>query len=249
MAYELLNIFYVVFIHKKFINLLDHPNILKTFGIYFGNKTNPPSILLEFCQMNLDQAINKKILSKIQIVFYVYQIVEGMKFVHFNKIIHRDLKPSNILIASDGTIKISDFGISKLMSIEEQSTMTKNVGTQKFMAPEIIDDNENYNEKVDVYSFGVLLFFIISEGQLPNIKKSEMFRGIKAEIPSYFTEFSKKLINDCWNLDPEKRPSFVDINNEIEKNDFCLFDLDKSELDEIKLLIRQHQEKIPFYSK
>ena len=82
-----------------------------------------------------------------------------MEYVHFLKIIHRDVKPSNIMVAYDGTIKIADFGLSKIMTIEEQS-MTGGVGTQKFMAPEEIDELE-YDEKVDVYSFGVLAFFIL----------------------------------------------------------------------------------------
>ena len=75
-----------------------------------------------------------------------------MEYVHFLKIIHRDLKPQNMLLDID-------FGLSKIMTIEEQS-MTGGVGTQKFMAPEEIDELE-YDEKVDVYSFGVLAFFIL----------------------------------------------------------------------------------------
>ena len=63
------------------------------------------------------------------------------------------MKPTNILI--DGLVKIADFGISKLMTIEEP-TMTRGIGSQKFMAPEIINEEDHYNEKVDVYSFGVL---------------------------------------------------------------------------------------------
>ncbi|KAK8896169.1 spindle assembly checkpoint kinase [Tritrichomonas musculus] len=92
-------------------------------------------------------------------VLYIYQIADGMKYVHLKKIIHRDLKPSNILIGFDGNIRISDFGISKLMTDDEIS-MTTGVGTQKFKAPELINEIQ-YNEKVDVYSFGVLVYFIL----------------------------------------------------------------------------------------
>lgn len=86
------------------------------------------------------------------------------------------------------------FGISKLIT-EEKFLMTIGVGTNKFMGPEIIAE-EDYNEKVDVYSFGVLVFYTLSGGQLPKIKTPQIFREKKAEIPSSFTEFAKDLIND-----------------------------------------------------
>ena len=72
------------------------------------------------------------------------------------------------------------------MTIEEQ-TMTRGIGSRMLMAPEILDD-----EKVDVYSFGVVVFFILSGGELPKIKLSDIFKGKKAELPSSFTDFSKK---------------------------------------------------------
>lgn len=112
-------------------------------------------------------------------VLYIYQIADGMQYVHLKKIIHRDLKPSNILIGFDGNIRISDFGISKLMTDDEIS-MTTGVVTQKFMVPELINEIQ-YNEKVDVYSFGVLVYFILSkEFDLPS--------------DSYLVTFHQKLI-------------------------------------------------------
>ena len=69
-----------------------------------------------------------------------------MKYVHFKKIVHRDLKPSNIFISSDKTAKIGDFGISKIMSAEDQTQMTGGLGTLFFMAPEVADEKK-YDEK------------------------------------------------------------------------------------------------------
>lgn len=77
-------------------------------------------------------------------MFAIYQIVEGMKFVHSKNIIHLNLKPTKILISEDGIIKNTDFKISKLITFEDQNTM--GVGTQKFMAPEILSEVD-YNEK------------------------------------------------------------------------------------------------------
>ena len=185
-------------------------------------------------------------LTNVQIVCAIYQIVEGMKYIHFRKIIHRDLKPSNILISADGTIKISDFGNSKLITPDELS-MTIGVGTNKFMAPEIIAEDDDYNEKVDVYSFGVLLFFIISGGELPKIKIPQILQGKKAEIPSSFTMLAKNLINDCWNFDAKNRPSFNEIYNFILENHCQLLDLNDDDFTEVQAFINNHQKLIPSY--
>lgn len=228
----------------EILNMLNHPNILKTYGFYVNEK-KPPSILLEFCPMNLDDLINNKKITKVELVCTIYQIVEGMKFVHFNKIVHRDLKPSNILLTKDGTVKIADFGIAKLMSAEQQLT-TGGIGTQKFMAPEILNE-ENYNEKVDIYSFGVLVFSILNDGKLPTNKLRDICNGVKAEIPEKFTEFSKNLINSCWNFAPDDRPSFEEILNEIEANKYNLIDLNKFELQEVEVFVKNHKSQIPSY--
>ena len=91
------------------------------------------------------------------------------------------MKTSSTLVGFSsrfGKVRISDFGISKLMTAEEQS-MTGGVGTQKFMAPEILNEEE-YNEKVDVYSFGVVLFFILSHGEMPKITIIQVGNGRKS---------------------------------------------------------------------
>ena len=96
----------------EIINMLNHPNVIEAIGIFMSNESIPPSILLEYCPNNLQKAIEDKILTNEEVVEIIYQIVEAMKYIHSKKIIHRNLKPTNILIATDGTVKICDFGIS-----------------------------------------------------------------------------------------------------------------------------------------
>lgn len=211
----------------EIMNALNHPNILKSYGFFNGNKEMAASILLEYCPMNLDEAIKKEQLTKVQRACSFYEIASGMKFVHLNKIIHRDIKPSNILISEDGHIKVSDFGISKLFLSDEES-LSSGVGSRKFMAPEIINE-EKYNEKVDVYSFGVLIYFIISNGEMPKITITQIGIGKKAPIPNDFTEFAKQLINSCWNFNPEQRPSFEYICAQLDDKADELLDLTQSE--------------------
>lgn len=82
-------------------------NIVKTFGLFL-HEHEQASIVLEFCPTNVESFVSEGKVSGVDLVFAIYQIVEGMKYVH---VIHRDLKPTNILIGTDGLIKISDFGI------------------------------------------------------------------------------------------------------------------------------------------
>ncbi|KAK8840772.1 hypothetical protein M9Y10_027594 [Tritrichomonas musculus] len=228
----------------EIISMLDHPNVVDAIGIFMSNKSIPPSILLEYCPNNLQKAIEDKAFSKEEVVEIIYQIAEVMKYIHSKKIIHRDLKPTNILIANDGTVKICDFGISKMMTIEEQ-TMTGGVGSQKFMAQEIINEDDYYDEKVDVYSFGVVVFFILGGGKLPMIKIFDIPKGKKAEIPSSFTEFSKMLINACWNFDSKDRPSFRVILDNMERSRYNLVQLNKAEIKNVESFEKQHKTKIP----
>lgn len=154
------------------------------------------------------------------------------------------MKPTKILIARDGTVKICDFGISELMTIEEQ-TMKRGLGSHKYMAPEIINEEDSYDEKVDVYSFGVVVFFVLNGGDLKKIKIGDFFKGKKAEIPSSFNEFSKKLINDCWSFDSKDRPSFQAILDNLERNHYNMIKLNTIEIKNNESFVKQHKTKIP----
>lgn len=232
----------------EILSFLDHPNALKTYGIFMGDETLPPSILLEHCCKDIGCAIKEKSLSNVEINFSIYQIVEALKYIHFRKIIHRDLKPTNILIDNNRTIKICDFGLSKYVDPNESHlSMTKCLGSLFFMAPEILNETDNYNEKIDIYSFGVLIFFILNKGKMPQISIPQIAAGKMAPIPTTLSKFSINLIKSCWNFDPMKRPSFKQILNELEKHQFQLVDLSYKEMNELKTLINKHKTRIPRY--
>lgn len=114
------------------------------------------------------------------------------------------------------------------------------------MAPEILNE-EKYNEKADIYSFGVVLFFMLSGGMMPKITVIQMGNGMKAPIPSSFTEFSKNLIDRCWEKDPKKRPSFDDILQELENNDYDILELSNSDIIVVRQFVEKHKQRIPPY--
>lgn len=95
------------------------------------------------------------------------QILEGFEYAHSKKIVHRDIKPSNFIITSDGTVKVLDFGIAKMLD-EVDMSLTKTgtrMGTVLYMSPEQVR-GEPVDERSDIYSLGVTLFQMAT-GQCP----------------------------------------------------------------------------------
>jgi serine/threonine protein kinase len=87
------------------------------------------------------------------------QILLGMQYLHQNKVFHRDLKPHNILISHAGTVKIADFGLSRVVGMYLE-TMSKEIETLWYRAPELLLGTTKYNLAVDVWSLGCIFYEI-----------------------------------------------------------------------------------------
>ena len=198
------------------LNALHHPNIITAYGFFFGDLEHQPAILLELCPCNLKKRIKK--LQDHERVQIILEISSAMKAVHEEGLIHRDLKPENILLDKNNHVKLTDFGLCALIDSESQSSRTQMAGTLSFMAPEIILRSKNYNEKIDIYSFGVVVYMILTKGQLPDIGLVEVGAGNQAEIPDTISQFSKELIQKCWSFKASDRPSFAEICEMLQNN-------------------------------
>ena len=202
----------------EFLNSLNHPNIIKTFGISFGDPKHPPAILLEYCPSNLKKKIKK--LNDNERICAIVDISSAMKEVHALGIIHRDLKLENILLDSNNKIKVSDFGLGTFIKLDSETiSRTQMTGTLKYMAPELVQERDDYNEKVDVYAYGVVVFLILTKGEFPKISLHDVGNGKKAAIPSNITKFASGLINKCWSYKAEDRPSFAEIYEILKGNE------------------------------
>lgn len=204
------------------LNSLHHPNIIKAFGFYNGDKMHDPSILLEYCPHNLSNWLDK--LDSAQSITIIIEIVDAMSHVHSRGIFHRDLKPANILLDSEMHVKISDFGLCALSEPGESSiSRTQGVGTFRFMAPEILNNMKNYDHKVDIYSFGLVFYVILTKGKYPNYNGVDISKGEIPPIDPCISSFSRKLIQKCWSFDPRKRPSFSEIYESLKVNRSQIF--------------------------
>jgi len=100
-----------------------------------------------------------------RMLYIVEDIALGMNYLHSRKVLHCDLKSSNVLIDSNWNVKLCDFGLSRIRSKLDKTTLIGRVGTPHWMAPEILRGNK-YEEYSDVYSFGMILWEIVT-GNIP----------------------------------------------------------------------------------
>ena len=195
---------------------MDHPNILKILD-FFSLKMEY-NIITEFCQEGelYNEIKAKAPFTEELSAYYIREILLAVHYCHNMKIVHRDLKPENILIVQrmkNGfqPIKIIDFGTAKVFSKTKKEHLL--IGSAYYIAPE--DLNKNYNEKCDLWSCGVILYFMLC-GKVPFNGKNEkeLFENIhkgKYDLESYpwgiISENAKDLIKKLLILDTKKRLS------------------------------------------
>ena len=157
---------------------------------------------------------NKSVeLNSTDLTLIAYGISSAMQYLHSNTIIHRDLKTQNVLIDEHKFPVIADFGSSRKIQGE---AMTGSVGTLNYMAPEFFQ-GEDYNEKVDVYSFGLILWEMLTkEVPFDNMEYFQIIYQVVIQqsrpmIPKKTPPNLAKLIESCWSLNPSERPSFEQI--------------------------------------
>lgn len=150
---------------SKAIAVLSHPNIVKVFDVSFGQSIQ--YIVMEYIDgITLKQYIEQQgSLRWKDALYFAVQILKGLQHAHDRGIVHRDVKPQNIMVLSDGTIKVTDFGIARFARSEQQTITDKAIGSVHYISPEQAR-GDNTDEKSDIYSLGVILYEMLT-GQLP----------------------------------------------------------------------------------
>lgn len=157
------------------------------------------------------------------VLSYALDIARAMDCLHANGIIHRDLKPDNLLLtANHKSVKLADFGLAREETLTEM--MTAETGTYRWMAPELYStvtlrqgEKKHYNNRVDVYSFGIVLWELLTnrmpfEG-MSNLQAAyaAAFKQERPKIPDDIAPELAFIIQSCWVEDPNLRPSFSQI--------------------------------------
>uniref|UniRef100_A0A8C6Q7J1 receptor protein-tyrosine kinase n=1 Tax=Nothobranchius furzeri TaxID=105023 RepID=A0A8C6Q7J1_NOTFU len=182
---------------------------------YMGRDANRNSSYLE----NPDD----RALTMGDLISFAWQISRGMQYLAEMKLVHRDLAARNVLVAEGRKMKISDFGLSRDV-YEEDSYVKRSKGRipVKWMAIESLFDHI-YTTQSDVWSFGVLLWEIVTLGgnPYPGIAPERLFNllktGYRMERPENCSEEMYNLMLRCWKQESDKRPTFSDISKELER--------------------------------
>ena len=200
-------LFYNEYILTK---MCDHSNIIKYHKIYSLNETI--FIIQELMDFSLYNLITIKKNLPAQIMNYILkEVLKGLEYLHRNHKIHRDIKSDNILINRKGEVKLADMGFCAQLT-EENNSRTTFAGTPCWLAPEIVN-HENYNEKVDIWSLGIVIIELI-EGQPPylNERYETLLELIKTNgailaNPENFNPVYKELLGACIQVNPDQRLS------------------------------------------
>ncbi|KAL6074802.1 putative serine/threonine-protein kinase/receptor [Balamuthia mandrillaris] len=205
---------------------LRHPNII----LFLGACLKEPNIcfITEFASKgDLHKVlINEPNLPWRLKVKMACDTARGLLYLHLCSppVVHRDLKSLNLLVDDMYNIKLTDFGISKALE-NSLETFNSKMGTLNWLAPEVLDCRP-YSPAADVYSFGIILWEILTQRTpfqgMHNFQiLSAVARGQGLTIPEDCDPTYAALMRDCWNVDPKDRPGMKEILDtlvEIESN-------------------------------
>ena len=230
-------------------NKLRHPKIVSLIGVYFRDidlKTGTPIMVMEKMQHTLREIIEKQgdtveqigLRTKLSIL---HDVSLGLWHLHNQNppIVHCDLTPNNVLVhrtvAHGFEAKISNLGVSKVMTRNDGHKMTRVPGTPDFMPPEMFLANPEYGKPVDVFSYaGIILFAMVKQWPTPKPRVTVNLNSKKIEVVSeseverrqeylnkvtapIFGEELKELIRLCLNDTPAVRPKIPEVSDKIKK--------------------------------
>jgi len=221
---------------------LRHPNIVQFIGVYWPEQQSslPPVMVMELMDFSLKMFINQHPQTETKLKYSIlHDITVGLSYLHAQSppVIHRDLTPNNILLTNKFVAKIGDLGVAKAIQegggkwFKKNAKLTKVPGTPDFMPPEACCDNPVYDTSLDVFSFGgIVLFVITEEWPSPSVATIVDPRGTGGVVGfteierriKYLTKMDGKsyglrqLVESCLDNDPIRRPKITAAMEKIE---------------------------------
>ncbi|CAL1274048.1 unnamed protein product [Larinioides sclopetarius] len=197
------------------LSLLNHENIVSYYDSF--EEDGVLMIEMEYADGgNLAQylAQMKNLMEEKDILLLFKQIVSALKHMHDHNILHRDLKTANIFLTKDGTVKVGDFGISKMLTTKQGGAITV-VGTPYYISPEMCE-GKFYNQKSDIWALGCILYEMACQqktfegSNLPALV-NKIVKGQFAPVKGNYSPGFKQFIRDLLQRDPDLRPTAAEI--------------------------------------
>ncbi|GKU91270.1 hypothetical protein SLEP1_g5168 [Rubroshorea leprosula] len=193
------------------MRMVKHPNVLQLYEV-MASKTNIYFVMEYARGGELFSKLAKGRLKEDVARKCFQQLISAVDFCHRRGVYHRDLKPENLLLDEDGTLKVSDFGLSALAETKHQDGLLHtSCGTPAYVAPEVLNRRGYDGAKADIWSCGVILFVLLA-GYLPfhDSNLIAMYQKIsRAEysFPNWFSNDVRKLLSRILDPNPNARIS------------------------------------------
>uniref|UniRef100_A0A8C9WJA0 Tyrosine-protein kinase n=1 Tax=Scleropages formosus TaxID=113540 RepID=A0A8C9WJA0_SCLFO len=201
----------------KVMMKLFHENLVQLYGVC--TKQRPIYIVTEFlsngCLLNYLRDTLKHP-SAIQLLEMCKDVSEGMAYLESQQFIHRDLAARNCLVASNGTVKVTDFGLSRYVLDDEYTSSVGSKFPVRWSPPEVLLYSR-FSSKSDIWAFGVLMWEVYTLGRMPYERLSnteivdKVSAGFRLYRPQLANERIYSIMTNSWHDKPEERPTFQDL--------------------------------------
>ncbi|CAD8079231.1 unnamed protein product [Paramecium primaurelia] len=188
--------------------LQQHPNIVKLHEVLYDEPSGRLALVCELMEMNLYDCIKNRTsyLSMAKVKKYMHQVLKALDYMHKRNFFHRDIKPENILIKNDN-VKVADLGSCK--GIHSTHPYTEYISTRWYRAPECLMTDGYYDQKMDLWGVGCVMFEIIAllplfqgENELDQINK--IFKILGTPEPELLNRFKSQASHMEFNFKPQK---------------------------------------------
>ncbi|KAL5102750.1 Tyrosine-protein kinase SPK-1 [Taenia crassiceps] len=214
----------------RVMHILSHQRIVRFLGFCCNTPDGRVLIITEFMSngalRDYLQTPEGRSLTYRHLISITDQVVKAMVYLEKVGVVHRDLRAANVLVDGDGSVKVADFGLTKILGFEQKFTASS--FPFRWTAPEAMKADYQPNTKADVWSFGVLMFEVLTYGSMPyeeceNASKLQVFlsEGKRLSSPRALgyqcDEEAYRIMRSCWETLPQGRPSFQKLSVDIEE--------------------------------